>query len=340
MALRIVQVGLGNWGRDWFANIVSKSEDFELVACVDIDSNMLAQVQALGVPPECCFATVEQALEMVDCDAVLVTTTLPYHVSVALAALNTGRHVLVEKPFAPTAEEARQVVEVASDKGLIVMVSQNYRFYPAVRVVMALLHENILGPVHAVNIDFRRYANQAPVTAARHYTLKQPLLMDMAIHHFDLMRGVLRQEPLAVTCTTWNPPWSKFVEAPAAAAIITFDGGTVVTYRGSWISTERATPWAGEWQMECEAGTISWTSRANTGGVSSERVVVCPIGKRPRRVEIPALTHIDRAGTLHAFAEAIHTRQEPETAGRTNIGSLALMFATIEAALTGLRQQL
>ena len=341
MTLRIIQIGLGGWGQDWLANVVLKSEDFELAACVDVDASMLDRVQARGVPATRCFASVEQALEMVDCDAVLVTTTLPYHVPVALAALKAGKHVLVEKPFAPTLEAARQVVDLAADLGKILMVSQNYRFYPAVRAVMALLDENSLGAVHTVNLDFRRYANQAPVPGHRHYNLTQPLLMDMAIHHFDLMCGLLKQAPQLVTCTTWNPPFSKFVEPPVGAATITFEGGTVVSYRGSWISSGPATPWAGEWHMECEAGEIEWTSRANIGvsaetSLSAERVVVRPIGKRPRRVELPALDHIDRAGALHAFAQAIHTGQEPEAAGRTNIGSLALMFATIEAATSGL----
>lgn len=335
MPLRIVQVGLGNFGQDWYKNIVSKSEDFELVACVDVDAAMLACVQELGVAAERCYTTVEQALEAVECEAVLITTTLAYHVPVAIAALKAGRHVLTEKPFAPSVDEARQLVDLAAEKGRILMVSQNYRYFPAVRAVMALLRENKLGAVHSVNIDFRRYANLAPAPGHRHYNLRQPLLLDMSIHHFDLMRGVLGQEPVLVNCTTWNPPFSKFVEPPVGAATINFDGGAVVSYRGSWISAGPPTPWAGEWTIECERGEIAWTSRANTG-VGDDRVTVRPLGKRSRRVEIPTLAHIDRAGTLHAFAEAIQSGQEPETAGKNNIGSLALTFANIESATDGL----
>jgi predicted dehydrogenase len=328
-------VGLGSWGQDWLKNIVLKSEDFELVACVDIDPAMLARAQALGIPAGRCFGSVEQALAQVECEAVLVTTTLPYHLPVVMAALAAGRHVLVEKPFAPTVTEAYQMVEMAAARQRILMVSQNYRFYPAVRGVIALLRENTLGAVHSVNLDFRRYANQAPHPEHRHYQLKQPLLMDMAIHHFDLMRVVLGQEPTLVSCTTWNPPWSKFVEPPVGLATISFDGGTVVSYRGSWISAGSPTPWAGEWHIECEAGEIAWTSRADTG-LGAEAISLRSVGKRPRRIELPALTHIDRAGALHAFAEAIHTGQPPETAGSANLGSLALMEAAIQSAQSGL----
>lgn len=335
MTLKIVQVGVGGWGQDWYKNIVTKSKDFEPVAVVDVDPSMLACVQELGAKVEHCYASIEQALESVESDAVLITTTLPYHVPVALAALRAGRHVLTEKPFAPSLAEARQVVELAAEKGLILMVSQNYRYYPAVRTAQALVRENRVGPIHTVNIDFRRYVSQNHGDDHRHYHLRQPLLLDMSIHHFDLMRAVLGQEPVEISCTTWNPTWSRYDEPPAGAAVIKFDGGAVVSYRGSWISSGPITPWAGEWRMEGQKGEITWTSRDNLGDEADE-VSISSIGKRGRPAPMPVLEHIDRAGALHAFAEAIKSGEEPETTGSANIGSLALTMAAIESATTGL----
>lgn len=334
MTLKIVQVGVGGWGQDWYKNILTQSEDFEIVAVVDVEPSMLACVQELGARVEHCYSSVEQALESVESDAVLITTTLPYHVPVATAALNAGRHVLTEKPFAPSVEEARQVVKLAAEKGLILMVSQNYRYYPAVRTVQALVRENRVGDIHTVDIDFRRYASPKSGPDRRHFHIAQPLLLDMSIHHFDLMRAVLGQEPVEISCTTWNPAWSRFDEAPAGAAVIKFDGGAVVSYRGSWISSGPATPWAGEWRLEGESGEITWTSRDNIG-TRADRVNIRGIGKRLRTAPMPVLEHIDRAGSLHAFAEAIASGQDPETAGSANIGSLALTAAAIESATTG-----
>lgn len=335
MKLRLIQVGLGGFGQDWYKRYITTSEDFELVAAVDVVPSMLAYVQELGFAAERCYSSIEQALESVEADAVLVTTTLAYHVPVARAALNAGLHVLTEKPFAPSVAEAQELVELAAEKGLIMAVSQNYRYFPAVRAVMDLMREQTLGPAHTVNLDFRRYVRQDQPATNRHYNLVQPLLLDMSIHHFDLMRAVLvGQEPVLVNCTTWNPAWSRFVEPPAGASTITFDGGTVVNYRGSWISAGPKTPWAGEWHIECEKGEITWTSRADQG-TGADVVSVRPLGKRPRRVEIPEMTLIDRGGTLHAFAEAVRSGQAPETAGASNIGSIALTFANIESATLG-----
>src|SRR5262249_14687960 len=204
----------------------------------------------LEIPAERCFSSLGDALAAVECDAVLVTTVLAAHVPVALEALAAGKHVLLEKPFAPTLADARRVVVAAAERGKLLMISQNYRFYPAVRTAAALVRDGTLGAVGAVNIDFRRYANSAPTEGHRHYALRQPLLLDMAVHHFDLMRMVLGQEPRQVSCHAWNPPWSKFAEPAAAAATINFDGGMVVSYRGSWVSPSPQTYWAGEWRME------------------------------------------------------------------------------------------
>jgi predicted dehydrogenase len=336
VTLRIIQVGLGGWGQDWNRNVLQPSADIELVGVVEQDAATLAQArQRLGLAAERCFGTLAEALQATDAEAVLITAWLGAHIPVALAALAAGKHVLVEKPFAATVAEAQEAVEVAEARGLVLMVSQNYRFYPAVRAAAALLREGLLGPVSAVQIDFRRFANGNPSPANRHHRLSQPLLMDMSIHHFDLMRLILGREPQQVYCHTWNPPWSNFVEPAAGAATITFDGGAVVSYSGSWLSTGPATPWAGAWRIECEGGELAMTSRADGGSLRAERLAVRRLGKAARPVALPELAHTDRAGAVAAFVQAVRSGAPAECSGRDNLGTLALMRAAIESANTG-----
>ncbi len=102
------------------------------------------------------------------------------------------------------------------------------------------------------------------------------LLVDMSIHHFDLMRMLLGKEPTRIMAQTWNPSWSNFVDAPTGSALISFAGGAVVTYSGSWVSTAPQTNWAGEWHIECEHGEIIATSR----GEKPDYVAIRPLGKR------------------------------------------------------------
>lgn len=333
MALRLLQVGMGGWGRSWAKNIVQPNPNVDLVACVDMEPTMLLQAQQdLDIPAERCFSTLATALDAFACDAVLITTTLPGHVPTTREALEAGKHVLVEKPFAPTVQEAQHLVELAARKHLTLMVSQNYRYFPAVEVVRKLVREGSLGAVGTVNLDFRRYANTAPRDGSnRHYTIWQPLLADMSIHHFDLMRFVLGQEPTDIVCQAWNPPWSNFTEAAAGAAIINFSSGTVVSYRGSWVSPGPQTFWSGEWRMECAGGEITWTSR---GTPLPDSVTIRRLGKDAEQVKLPNYPVTDRHGSLAAFLEAVQSGQEPGSSGRDNLKTLVLMYAAIESART------
>ena len=67
---------------------------------------------------------------------------------------------------------------------------------------------------------------------------------------------------------------------------------------------------------------------------------VRPLGEEAREVELPAVTHEDRAGALSEFAEAVRTGREPQSSGRENLRSLALAFAAVAEATTGERVEL
>jgi len=335
MALRIIQVGVGGWGRNWAVNVLKGATDARLVAAVDASPEALVAFRKdVPLPEASCFTTLDAALEAVDSDAVLITASLPGHVPSAVSALGAGKHVLLEKPFAPTVEEARSVVRLAEERRRVLMISQNYRFYPAVRAVQAIVRGNTVGKLGAVSVDFRRYANTAPADTNRHYHIAQPLLLDMAIHHFDLMRAVLFQEPARVVCHAFNTAWSRFRDPGTAFATVTFDGGTVVSYRGSWTSTGPETHWSGDWRMEGALGEVSWTSRSGKPE-SGERVIMKLLGEAEKAVELPKSSRTDRAEVLATFARAIDKGSEPESSGRDNVGSLALTAAMIESSKTG-----
>lgn len=326
---------MGGWGRSWAKVLSQHPELVEVVACVDVEPQMLLQLRAdVDLDASLCYNSLDTALAATAADAVLVTTPVGGHAPAAVAALAAGKHVLVEKPFAASLMEAQEVVEAAADAGKVLMVSQNYRFYPAAQTAANLVRQGVLGPVSSASVQFRRYANLPPRESNRHYHIRHPLLMDMAIHHFDLMRYVLGQEPQSVHCHAWNPPWSNFTEPPSAVATIVFDGGAVVDYRGSWVSTATQTTWDGEWQMECAGGVIAWTGR-DDNSLRADAVTIRPRGKRASRVPLPVLPYWDRAGSLAEFVTAVDSGREPLTSGRDNLASAALMFAAMQSAETG-----
>jgi predicted dehydrogenase len=337
MPVRILQVGMGGFGRSWAEKVIPRVADVELVGCVDIDRAALESARAYTtLPADRCFLSLDDALEATDADAVLVTVTIPAHISVIMAALAAGKHVLVEKPFAPTLDEARRAVQVAAERGLVLMVSQNYRFFPAVRAVQRLVASGELGEPSSVQVDFRKYDNHAPPGERLHYVMPQPMLVDMAVHHFDLMRAVLGREPREVHAVSWNPPWSKYDDPPAAVATVRFEGDVVVSYRGSWLSSGQDTPWAGEWRVDFAEAEVTWASRkGGENDISADRVCVRRLDGTASEVRLPRIRHLDRAGSLQVFVDAIRTGEEPETSGRCNLGTLALSLGAVESAAVG-----
>src|SRR5229473_217923 len=127
-SLRVVQVGLGAHGRNWARQVTPDIKEVDLVAYVDTDPNALDRLrEEVKVPAELCFESFKEALGATNPDAVLVTAALPGHAAVTRAALEAGLHVMVEKPFVPALETAKELVEMAAARNLVLMVSQKDR---------------------------------------------------------------------------------------------------------------------------------------------------------------------------------------------------------------------
>ena len=332
---RLVHVGLGGWGGDWERNAIPPVAEVERVAVVDPHEPTLRRAQqALDLPDAACFTSLREALAAVEADGVLVTAPAAFHVPVALEALDAGLHVLVEKPFAPSVAEARRAVERAEERGLVLQVSQNYRAYPAPRAVRDLVAGGAIGELSVVHVDFRRWANDAPVETNRHYSFPHPLLFDMAIHHFDLLRMVTGREAVRVHATVTDPPWSRFEQEASAVLTIELTGGLVASYRGSWVSRAPQTTWDGEWSIEGEHGCIAFTGRGDRGP-ADDVVTLSRAGGAPEPVELPVLDLWGRSAGLRQFHRAVRGGPAPEVTGRSNLGSLAIAEAAARSVETG-----
>lgn len=335
MTFKLIHVGLGGWGMDWETTALRTIRDqVEVVAIVEAHEPALRNAKTkLKLRDTQCFSTLDDALGAVESDGVLITAPMEAHVPLAITAMRAGRHVLVEKPLAGTVEEAKEAVAVAEETGMVLQVSQNYRFYPAARKAAELVRERTLGDIGTVNIDFRQWDNDAEAGTHRHYQFVHPLLFDMSIHHFDLMRMILGTEPVRIYVQQTDPHWSKYVEEASATVIVTFEDGTIVSYRGSWVSSDERTDWTGDWRIECEEGLIRWTGRTGGAvGTGGDKVSIRTRDGKVKDLTLDDMPIWGRSAGVLAFIEAIETGVEPENSGRRNLGSVALM----EAAATSL----
>ena len=332
MTLRLVQIGLGGWGRDWVAEVTGDTPGVEPVAWVDLDPAVRVRASAeLGLPPARVFGSLDEARARVEADAALVVVPLAAHAAVARQALEAGLHVLVEKPFVEALAAARALEELARARRRVLMVNQNYRWFPAPRRARELLQGAAIGDPIACYLDFHCHFG----AGYRYFFLEEPLLGDMAIHHFDALRFVLGDEPVEVSCRSWGEPGTPFAGHPAAIATVRFARGTIVSYRGSWLSRGPATPYGGHWRLDGTRGTIELTFRgAFEEREKLDRLVLHRPDAPPEIPALPEMPCKDRKGALDAFARWIRDGAPPEEASTAadNQRSLALMFAAIRSA--------
>ncbi|MER9230009.1 Gfo/Idh/MocA family oxidoreductase [Mesorhizobium sp. M0664] len=336
---RLVQVGLGDWGMNWATGIVPQVKDVEIVGYVARSAERVDAARArLGERVAPFFFSLEEAVERTAADGVLVLTTTEAHVELVSRALALGCHVLVEKPFVATVDDGRDLVRMAEAQNLILMVNQNFRFFPAAQRAADIVRGRELGEVAAISIAFRRMLTFPSEARARWFReLRHPLIADLAIHHFDLMRMVLDREPVSVFCTAPQPSWSPFQDPGTASAIVVFEGGVTVTWTGSW-EARAETTFSGEWHVQCQHGDVIWACRGDrdlTLDGDHLRIV-----KGTGEVHIEALTRdqlFGRAAVLEAFAAAIAGKRRPWffPYASDNLRSLALMEAAIRSWETG-----
>jgi len=322
-ALDVVQVGFGLWGPSW-AQVVGRAPGFRLRAIVDPAAEARERAAALGVPV---LRRLEQALEALRPELVLVVSPPATHRALAEAALSAGSHVVIEKPLAPTMADAEAIVTASRKHGRVAMAAQNYRFRRQPRALAELVRSGRLGKLHAIRCECRRDLRTAWISPRDwRGRMPHPYLLDMAVHHVDLVRAITGREIAEVDARSWTVPDSPFRHDPTVSALLTLADGTPVVYEGTWAeSLGRETSWNGDWELVGSRGRATWT-----GGVQAAlrgTVSVAEHGKRPRRAALPVLPAIDRLAVLHEARRAILAGEQPESSAEDNLRTLAAVLA-------------
>jgi predicted dehydrogenase len=328
--LRLIQCGVGGFGESWLKEVSSKSPDFEVVALVDISQDNLAKAgKDASIAADRQFTTLDASLAAVPADAVLSVTPPPVHVQHARLAFARGLHIMTEKPFADTIHHAVEMLRLARESGRRLLVSQNYRYSPAIHRAKQLLAEKTLGDFGHGHIDFYIPAD---FTGTFREKMEFPLLVDMAIHHLDLIRYVTGRNIVKVTTLSIKPSWSWYEHDPGLKMLLELDDGTAFSYSGDWSAKGRGTSWNGSWRLQCADGSV----HLENGEMQIERCDRWSKNPTSEKIVLPVLEFSARAATLHHFAESIRSGQPGELDGADNIWSFGAVIAGVESARTGL----
>ncbi len=316
--VRLIQIGMGGMGSTWLKTVLASGEA-EYAAFVEVNGDTARkQCDAYGLDPALVYPTLVDAMRSVSADGVLVITPPQFHREQSVLALRSGLPVLSEKPLADTMEASREIVAVANETGVLHMVAQNYRYSVPAQTLKAVLDAEPLGRVGAVAVRFFR----GPHFGGFREEMAHPLIVDMSIHHFDMMRYLLGRDVEEVRGFAFNPSWSWFRGQASAMLVLRFGGCVYAGYHASWCSQGAETPWNGEWRFECERGVVV---------LEGDRVRLQQTGSEWE--DVPHVTP-DRTGQgylLHEFVAAIQGGPVPATTCQDNIRSLSIVFDALEA---------
>ena len=202
--MKAILVGLGGRGRYWFDQC-RKQQDVDVVACVEPSAqNRERAVAQCSLAERSIYRNLGEACAAVQADFVLDVTPPAIHEEIAMQTFAAGLHLLGEKPLSDQYEAARRVVEAGTQAGVAHMITQNYRFNGLPRTTRRLLTEDLIGPVGQLDVSL--YVNWADSPGSHYVTEPYMFLTDMGIHHFDMMRYTLGQDPVSAHALTWEPP--------------------------------------------------------------------------------------------------------------------------------------
>lgn len=328
--MRFIQSGVGGFGGVW-VEVLSKEKRAKVVALVDINPEALEKARViLGCAKDQCYASLSEALKQQPADVLVCVTPPALHRRQVIAGLRAGLHVISEKPMASDLSECREMLKVAKATGKTYAVSQNYRYSPAMQTMARCVRQGLVGDIGQVRVDFWKGVD---FHGGFRHAMDYPVLVDMSIHHFDLMRFITGQNAVAVHGSSWNPAWSNYRGECSSTVVFTLNNGARTVYNASWCSKGDWCDWNGNWHIEGSRGTLTYARGVITLHESGARYEI----KRSKEIEVRPMKRTGQAFVLDDFIRSVCGRKRPLTDCTDNIHSIAMVFAAVEAVRTGRR---
>lgn len=187
-AVRVCVVGCGHWGK----NLVRNFNDIGcLYAVADTNSDLLKRVTEPYAAAKS-FASLENALNDPNVDAVAIATPAEQHYTMGLRALQAGKSVFVEKPLALDVEHGLAMASEATKRGTVLMVGHLLRYHPAIIKIQELIENGSLGRIDYI------YSNRLSMGKIRR---EENALWSFAPHDISIILALVGELPLEVTVT-------------------------------------------------------------------------------------------------------------------------------------------
>jgi predicted dehydrogenase len=222
--IRVGMLGYGYWGPN-LARVFAETPDARLAGIADPSTRRLDAARTRH--PDVRLARDPRDL-MADpaIDAIVIASPVATHVPLARAAIDAGKHVLVEKPLATTEAEAARLADAADRAGRVLMVDHTFVYSGAVQEIRDLVSTGALGAISVYD---------ATRTSLGRFQPDAGVLWDLAVHDLAILDALGIPDPIAITAVAIAATPS----APPDVALVTLhlEDGSLAHVHVNWIST-------------------------------------------------------------------------------------------------------
>src|ERR1035437_272184 len=322
--IRFGVIGYGYWG----PNIVRNLRALEGCQVVGICDQTPAarkriQMENPGIPVH---SDANELIKSPDVDAIAVITSVWTHYELAKAALENGKHVFVEKPFTTNAAQAEELINLAEQKNLQIMVDHTFLFTGAVRKMQKLLKEGILGKLYyydSIRVHLGLFQHDCNV------------IWDLGPHDLSIMNHLLSKDAEAISATG-----QAHLNGHADIAFITvyFPDSMIAHVNVNWLSPVkvRTTLIGGEKKMlvwnDLEADEKLKIYDKGVDVKSQEGVYNLLVSYRSGDMWAPQVEQVEALKLeLGYFVECIKKSEAPFNDGRTGLKVVRMLEAATKS---------
>ena len=341
MTRKVIHVGVGQFGRRWCSEFLRSNiadGTIEVVALADADPQALATGRdLLGLPADVCYTDAAQAFARHRADFCTIVVPPSRHEAVVDLAIAHGVDILCEKPIADTMAGSLSIARKVRSAGRKMAVTMSHRFDQDKTTLRAIIRSGRLGRVNTVSCRYAAdmRAHMAWGALFRH-TMADPLMIEGAVHHLDLVADLAGAPCETIYASTWKPDWATYAGDTDGIVMMTFANGVRGVYEGTSSAAVGLNDWTKEYvRVDCELGTAILNSREVE--VFSREDLVRQRSREGQGHKVQLITQPKWLNTwlIEKFCRWLDGGPEMETNVEANLQASALVFAGIESRRTG-----
>ncbi len=312
-ATSIAVIGSGYWGK----NLVRNFHQLGVLKLIcDKNENIVNQFKKQYTDVETC-SDLEEVLCHEEINAIVVATPAETHFALAHKALSAGKHVFVEKPLALTEKEGQQLVKLAEQNELILMVGHILHYHPALIKLKDLINSGELGKIQYL------YSNRLNIGKIRN---EENILWSFAPHDISVILMLLGEMPESVYATGGSYLQRKIPDTTLTT--MDFPSGVKAHIFVSWLHPYK----------EQKLVVVGDKKMAVFDDVSEEKLLLyhhridwldrIPVASKEEAEVVPVPTEEPLKAECQHFLECIENKQQPRTDGQEGLRVLKILQAS------------